>query len=57
MLSLIDQGYASLVNSAEELIASLENDAIGKLDGNSFWKMNSVNNLRRIIDRSIEERI
>lgn len=55
MLPLIDQGYASLVNSTEELIASLESDAIGKRDGNSFWKMDSVNNLRRIIDRSIEE--
>ena len=55
MLSLIDEGYASLVGDAQELITALDSDDTGLSKENVFWKMDSVNNLRKVIDKALSD--
>lgn len=54
MLPLIEQGYAKLISSAEELVSSISQDENETVDGSLFWKMNAKENIQNEIDRLLK---
>lgn len=54
MLPLIEQGYAKLISSAEELVSSIFQDENETVDGSLFWKMNAKENMQNEIDRLLK---
>jgi len=50
MASLVEQGYAVLVNDVDEVISELEKED-KTVEGAVFWKMNSLENITALLDK------
>ena len=53
MSGLIEQGYAILVNDADEVVHNLENTGHENVS-ETFWKTNALGNIKELIDAELE---